>query len=133
MADSGALRQILLSKSFRRTLVVLLLAIGAWFFYRSLEQGTLADRCAESLAIAVANKDRAYLTRHVRNPSLEESLLAAPHAELAFVRPVDPEWSRIGFLIRESASATAARPVFVLLNHEQSGRECSFIQDYDAE
>ena len=131
MADREALRQIILSKAFRRTIFGALAALSIWFVYRSLAQGSVADRCAESLAGAVAARDRAYLSSHVRNPSLEENLLAAPHAELAFVRPIDPEWSRIGFLIRESAGSTTAKPLFILLSHAESREDCSFIQDYD--
>ena len=126
-----ALRQFILSKALRRTIAVVLLAIGVWFVYRSLEQGSVADRCADALAAAVANKDRAYFQKHVKNPSLESKLLDASHAELAFVRPIDPEWSRIGFLVKETATATIATPVFVVLSHLQSKEECSFIQDYD--
>jgi hypothetical protein len=132
MADREALRQILLSKGFRRTLLVVLLAIGTWFMVTALQQGSVADRCAEALATAVATKDRAYFAQHVKSPSLETRLLEAPHAELAFVRPVDSEWSRIGFLLKSSATATAAKPLFILLSHDQSKQECSFIQDYGA-
>jgi hypothetical protein len=131
MADNEALRQVLLSKVFRRTILVLLLGIGAWFMFTALRQGSVADRCAEALAKAVATKDRAYFSQHVKNPSLESHLLEAPHAELAFVRPVDSEWSRIGFLLKSSATATSATPLFILLSHERSKEDCSFIQDYD--
>ena len=130
MVDREQLRRLVLSKSFRRTILALLIALVAWFFYRSLEQGSTADRCADDLLRAATAKDRAYLTAHVKNPSLADDLLAAASVELAFVRPVDPEWSRIGFAVKATASATVAQPVFVLLSHRRP--DCSFIQDYES-
>jgi hypothetical protein len=108
------------------------LAIVAWFVTAALLKGRVADRCADELAAAVASKDRAYVTQHVRNPSLSSRLLDAARAEFLFVRPVDADWSRIGFAVRMSETATVAEPVFVLLSHEQSKDACSFIQDYQA-
>ena len=130
MADREALRQIVLSKTFRRTIFGALLLLAIWFVWASLSRGSVADRCADELSAAVAKRDTAYLAKHVKNPSLERAL-STSHAELAFVRPVDSEWSRIGFLLKSSPTATAAKPLFVLLSHEQSATECSFIQDYD--
>ncbi len=131
MADRDQLRQILLSKALRRTVFVMLAALATWFVVSSLQRGSVADRCAGRLLDAVRNKDRVYLAEHVRSPSLEEELLNATHAELAFVRPTDPEWSRIGLFIRPSPTASVAKPVFILLSHEHSQKECSFMQDYD--
>lgn len=108
------------------------LAIGAWFVTAALLKGQVADRCAEELTAAVASKDRAYFTQHVRNPSLSSRLLDAARAEFLFVRPVDADWSRIGFAVRDSETATVAEAVFVLLSHEQSKDACSFIQDYES-
>jgi hypothetical protein len=132
MADREGLRQIVLSKAFRRIIFGAILLLGIWFVVRSLQQGSVADRCAEELAAAVSKRDRAYLSEHIRNPSLEETLLSAASAELAFVRPVDPEWSRIGFLTTATASSAVQQPVFILLSHERSQERCVFIQDYDA-
>src|SRR5262245_13914885 len=131
MADRDQLRQILLSKALRRTLFVLFAAIATWFIVSSLQQGRVADRCAGMLLDALRKKDRTYLAEHVRSPSLEEELIAAPYAELGFVRPTDPDWSRIGILIRESETSSVAKPVFILLSHEHSKEECSFMQDYE--
>jgi hypothetical protein len=132
MADREELRRFVLSKAFRRTIFGLLLLLAIWFVVRALQQGSVADRCAEALASAVSRRDRAYLSEHIRNPSLEETLMNAASAELAFVRPVDPDWSRIGFLVTASATTTVQQPVFILLSHERSQERCAFIQDYDA-
>src|SRR5688500_4224933 len=113
MADKEALRQVLLSKGFRRTILVALLAIGAWVMVSAVEQGRVADRGVEAIAQAVAGKDRASCSENVKDPSLEAQLLDAPHAELSFVRPVDSEWTRIGFLIKSSATASSANPLFI--------------------
>lgn len=129
MVDREPFRQLVQSKVFRRTILVVFAAAGIWFVYRSLAQGSIADRCAGSLLGAVAAKDQAYLSTHVKNPSLSETLLKAATVELLFVRPVDPEWSRIGLAIKTSATATVAQPVFVLLSHRRT--ECNFIQDYE--
>ncbi len=128
--DEAALRQVLLSKALRRSVFVALLAISVWFVYRSLEQGSWADGCAGSLTAAIASGDSAYLAEHVRNPSLEQRLLRASVTELAFVRPVDRAWSRIGLLVRDPATTTSTA-VFILLSHEHTEHGCSFIQDYD--
>jgi hypothetical protein len=131
MADRESIRNVVLSKAFRRSIFGILALLAIWFVYRSLRQGSVADRCSDSLLDAIARRDTAYLSQHVRNPSLAEQL-AGVQAELLFVRPVDPEWSRIGLAVRSSATATSARPVYVLLSHQESQRDCTFLQDYDA-
>ena len=130
MADRESIRSVVLSKAFRRSIFGFLALLAIWFVYSSLRQGSAADRCAGSLLDAVARRDRTYLSQHVRNPSLAEQL-ATVHAELLFVRPIDPEWSRIGLAVRSSATATSAKPLYVLLSHQESQQDCTFLQDYD--
>jgi hypothetical protein len=111
-----------------RWAIAALVTAVAWALVSALDRGAIADRCAEDLIAAASRRDTAWLGEHVRSPSLFETITSAHRVELLLVRPESSEWSRIGLAVRDTASATVARAVYVLVGSDE---RCSFIQDYD--
>ncbi len=119
------LRAIFGRKSTQIALVVIgLIAIGI-FLANGLSLGASADACADRLLTAVAKKDEAEIRALVKNPSMRDRLLAGAEVELAFVRPVAPEWSRVGLMVKTSTSRA-----LVPLQLEAKDGGCQFLRDY---
>lgn len=129
MAGRDRLRRLFENRAFRFSAAGLLLLLAVWFFGDGLMRGSVADGCANELLHAVKRGDAAWLSAHVKSPSLKDRLVEAHRPDLLFVRPHSGAWSRIGLATRASDDATVAAPVYILLSHEEEG--CMFIQDYD--
>lgn len=123
MAD--LLRAIFARTSTKIALVVIGLVIVGVFLANGLSLGASADACADRLLAAVERHDEAEIRALVKNPSMRDQLLAGATVELAFVRPVSPEWSRVGLMVKTSTSRA-----LVPLQLEAKGGDCQFLRDY---
>lgn len=98
--------------------------------------GARADACAEALVAAAGRRDGTYLERAVKSPSVRDELLAARSVELAFVRPMDSEWTRVGLFVAPARSSTVTKLIVLQLEVAGAGagegEGCAFMRDYES-
>jgi hypothetical protein len=86
-----------------------------------------ADRCAAELM--EASRAKRPFGDLLTSDDLQASLHSSHAIELAFARPASEGFFRVGFVVKRSATSTAAELVTLLLT-ETALPDCRFIGDY---
>jgi hypothetical protein len=109
-----------------RAIAALFTILALFLLIRGLILGAGADRCARELTDALEKHDRDYLARAVKSPPAVETLERASSIELAFVRPVSSEWSRVGLFVK-----TSTKTEVLVLRLSSKAESCEFLRDYE--
>ncbi len=116
--------------------VVLLLA---WLFVSENARAKQVDDCVSHLETVLANPAAPQDSTKLQiGPSLFEDLKGSPNAEVAYARPKDSKWARVGLVVDSipgqdtiAPKGKKSRALFGLLLNLDQLPNCRFVRDFE--
>ena len=111
----------------------------AWLFVSENARAKQVDQCVTHLETILANPSASQdSTRLQIGPSLFEDLKGSPNAEVAYARPKDSKWARVGLVVDSipgqetiAPKGKESRALFGLLLNLEQLPNCRFVRDFE--
>ena len=111
----------------------------AWLLVSENARAKQVDECVEHLQVVLANPTAQQdATKLQIGPSLFEDLKGSPNAEVAYARPKDSKWARVGLVVDSipgqntvAPKGKKSRALFGLLLNLEQLPSCRFVRDFE--